>query len=76
MSSKIIGIVVVVIIAVIGIGFYFSRSLPVAEAPPAVNEQVGQPAPSPVADEERELGAIPVDDLGKEMQSIDAEIAQ
>lgn len=76
MSSKIIGVVVVVIIAVIGIGFYLSRSMLVVELPPAVNEQAAQTAPPPVADEERELGAIPVDDLGKEMLDINAEIAK
>lgn len=76
MSSKIVIVGVILCVVVIGgIMFYALRPVPMVEMPPAANDPAVV-APSPVADEERELGAIPVGDLGKEMVDINAEIAK
>lgn len=71
--QKIVIILIVVIIAGVGIVAYL-RSMPGAYAPEAPSQAVATPPPAP--SEEQELGAIPVGDLGKEMQDIDAEIAK
>ncbi|MFY9463067.1 MAG: hypothetical protein WAP52_02695 [Candidatus Sungiibacteriota bacterium] len=76
---KIVIIAIVVIMVGIGIAAYLSGSMPSVYAPEIPNpnqDQVVAPTPSPVSSEEQELGAIPVDDLGKEMQDIDAELAK
>lgn len=70
--QKIIIIAIVVIIAGVGIAAYL-RPTQDAYAPSAPSQAVTTPPPAPT--EEQELGAIPVDDLGKEMQDIDAELA-
>lgn len=62
----------VALIAGAGIVAYL-WSVPDAYAPPASDQAATAPPSAP--SEEQELGAIPVDDLGKEMQDIDAELA-
>ena len=69
--SKIVVMVIVVIIIGAGVAAYL-WSTPGAYAPSASDQAAPPSAPT----EEQELGAIPVDDLGKEMQDIDAELAK
>lgn len=77
MSPKIIIIAAIVLVVIGGIAFYALRPAPVAEMPAGTTSgQAAQAAPSSIADDERELSAIPVDDLGKEMRDINAEIAK
>ncbi len=72
---KIVVIVIVVILIGAGVAAYL-WSTPGAYAPSAPGQSEAL-APSPSApSEEQELSAIPVDDLGTEMQDIDAELAK
>lgn len=71
---KIVIILIVVIIVGAGIAMYL-WSMPGAYAPAATDQAVA-PVPAYEPSEEQELGAIPVDDLGKEMQDISRELAR
>lgn len=72
---KILIILVIVIVVGAGVAIYW-WSAPDAYAPSAPGQSEALAPSSPAPTEEQELGAIPVDDLGAEMQDIDAELAK